>query len=165
MIEPTYHFTEAGALVLASSLVLFSSVPTQIAFALLLVSLVTVVGAHLSGQPLNHQLTALGGRFVRAGYTAPAYRLFALPGTTPPKPGLLRVRDGGVAIEIEVWALPRTAFGAFFRNVTPPLGIGTLLLDNGDATPGFICEPLAIEGARDISALGGWRAYLAAPRA
>jgi allophanate hydrolase len=121
---------------------------------------IAVVGAHLSGQPLNHQLTAPGGRFVRAARTAPSYRLHALPDTTPPKPGLVRVRDGGAAIELEVWSLPPAAFGAFVAKVPPPLCIGSLELDDGSRVSGFLCEGHAVEGAPDISRFGGWRNYL-----
>ena len=96
-----------------------------------------VVGAHLSGEPLNHQLTMLDGRFVRATRTAPVYRLYALPNTTPAKPGLARVDADGVAIEIEVWALSAEAFGTFVAAVPPPLCIGSLSLEDGSASPAF----------------------------
>ena len=118
-----------------------------------------VVGAHLSGQPLNHQLTDLGARLVRATTTAPVYRLFALAETSPPKPGLVRVSEGGAAIEIEVWALPRGAFGSFFANVRPPLCIGTIETAEGAPVAGFLCESHAVSGAADITSFGGWRAY------
>jgi allophanate hydrolase len=121
---------------------------------------VAVVGAHLSGEPLNGQLLELGAHLVRACRTAPLYRLYALPGTTPPKPGLLRAVNGpGGAIEVEVWELERAALGAFFRGVVAPLCIGTLELDDGERVPGFLCEAHATVGAEDITALGGWRAY------
>jgi allophanate hydrolase len=119
-----------------------------------------VCGAHLSGLPLNGQLTDLGGRLVRAARTAPHYRFFALPGTTPPKPGLVRVPEGGAAIEVEVWELPVDAYGRFVAAIPAPLGIGTLRLEDGEAVQGFLCEAFATAGARDITALGGWRAYL-----
>ena len=123
-----------------------------------------VVGAHLTGQPLNHELTGRGARLVRAGHTAPEYRLYALTGTVPAKPGLIRVRPGqGDAIEVEVWALDEAAFGGFVAAVPPPLAVGTLRLDDGGEVKGFLCEPLAVEGARDITGLGGWRSYLASP--
>jgi allophanate hydrolase len=118
-----------------------------------------VVGAHLGGQPLNHQLTELGARLLRTCRTAPVYKLYALPGTTPPKPGLVRVGEGGAAIEVEVWALARTALGSFFRGVVPPLAIGTLSLEDGSQVAGFLCEAHATVGALDISSFGGWRAY------
>jgi allophanate hydrolase len=120
-----------------------------------------VVGAHLTGEPLNHQLTDLGGRLVRTCRTAPRYRLYALPNTTPPKPGLVRLLDdSGHAIEIEIWELPRAAFGTFFPNVRPPLCIGTLETEDGEAVFGFLCEGHAVAGAQDISALGGWRKFV-----
>jgi allophanate hydrolase len=120
-----------------------------------------VVGAHLTGQPLNGQLTSLNARLLRTTTTTDAYRLHALAGTTPPKPGLVRVAPGaGAAIEVEVWALAPAAFGAFVAAIPPPLGIGTLLLADGSAVKGFICEPAALAGAKDITSFGGWRAYL-----
>jgi allophanate hydrolase len=120
-----------------------------------------VVGAHLSGEPLNHQLTKPGGVRVRAGRTAAAYKLFALPDTTPPKPGMVRVAAGeGVALEVEVWALPPAAFGAFVAGVPAPLCIGSVELDDGARVSGFLCEAHALAGATEISSFGGWRAYL-----
>jgi allophanate hydrolase len=123
--------------------------------------LLAVVGAHLTGQPLNHQLTGRAAQLVRTCRTAPIYKLYALANTTPAKPGLVRVDTGGAAIEVEVWRLTRSAFGDFVREVPPPLGIGTLTLDNGDTVKGFICEPIALQNATDITPLGGWRAYRA----
>jgi allophanate hydrolase len=122
-----------------------------------------VVGAHLAGQPLNHQLTRRGARLLTRTRTAPAYRLHALAGTVPPKPGLARSTDGdGAAIEVEVWELDTAAFGAFTAEVPPPLGIGTVELEDGTSVKGFICEPAGLAGATDITRFGGWRAYLAA---
>jgi allophanate hydrolase len=121
-----------------------------------------VVGAHLSGLPLNHELTALGGTFLRAAETTPDYRLFALPDTTPPKPGLLRAGGSGAAIAVEVWSLDAAAFGTFVSRIPSPLGIGTLRLADGTEAKGFLVEAVAVEGARDISSFGGWRNFLAA---
>ncbi len=124
---------------------------------------VAVVGAHLSGMPLNKQLTERGATLVRATETARDYRLFALPNTTPPKPGLLRVVTGlGHNIAIEIWQMPATAFGSFVALIPAPLGIGTLRLIDGSTVQGFICEPLDLNEARDVSSFGGWRAYIAA---
>jgi allophanate hydrolase len=117
-----------------------------------------VVGAHLSGEPLNGQLVQLGARLVRACKTASCYRLYALRGTTPPKPGLVRETEGA-PIEVEVWELDRGAFGAFFRDVAAPLCIGTVELEGGEKVAGFLCEAHAIADAVDITAFGGWRAY------
>ena len=123
---------------------------------------IAVVGAHLSGMPLNRELTALGGRLLSATATAPDYKFYALKGTVPPKPGLLRVAPGGgSAIAVEVWALSPAAFGSFVAAIPSPLSIGTLTLADGTAVKGFLTEPAAIEGARDISHFGGWRAYMA----
>jgi allophanate hydrolase len=120
-----------------------------------------VVGAHLSGQPLNRQLTELGGLLVRSCKTSPDYRLFALANTVPPKPGLVRVSSQGTAIEIEAWELTPEGFGTFMKGVPAPMCIGTLLLEDGERVHGFLCEPIALEGATDITQFGGWRAYLA----
>ncbi|WP_129786132.1 allophanate hydrolase [Promicromonospora panici] len=120
-----------------------------------------VVGAHLSGQPLNHQLVDRGGRLVASTTTAPGYRLFALE-TTPAKPGLVRVADGGAPIEAEVWELPTAGFGEFVASVPAPMTIGKVLLADGSEVSGFLCEPAALDGARDITASGGWLAHLAA---
>jgi allophanate hydrolase len=107
-------------------------------------------------------LQALGGRLLKATTTAPDYKLFALNGTTPPKPGLLRVQPGaGSAIEIEVWALSPAAFGAFVAAIPSPLSIGTLRLADGSDVKGFLVEATAIDDARDISHFGGWRAFVA----
>jgi allophanate hydrolase len=125
-----------------------------------------VVGAHLSGMPLNGELRAIGARLIERGATAPHYRLYALSGTRPPKPGLLRVKNGaGAAIEIEVWALSESAFGRFVASVPPPLSIGTLELDGGRPVKGFLVEAEATQGARDISSFGGWRAFMAQEKA
>jgi allophanate hydrolase len=122
---------------------------------------VAVVGAHLTGQPLNQQLVEARARLVRQCATAAGYRLFLLPGQKPEKPGLVRVLpDAGAAIEVEVWEMAPAAFGAFVAKVPSPLCIGTLLLEDGEAVHGFLCEPFAVAGALDISQYGGWRAYL-----
>jgi len=124
--------------------------------------LLAVVGAHLSGEPLNHQLTSRGGTLARACKTAPKYRLFALPGTTPPKPGLVRVVDGatdGVAIDVEVWRLQPAGFGAFVAAIPSPLGIAKIELEDGVHVSGFVCEAHATVAAQDISSFGGWRAF------
>ena len=122
---------------------------------------IAVVGAHLSGLPLNHELTGRGGVFLRRARTTADYRLYALPGTVPPKPGLLRVADGtGGPVEVEVWALDEAGFGAFVAAIPAPLGIGTLRLDDGTNPKGFLAEPVALEGAEDVTAYGGWRAYV-----
>jgi allophanate hydrolase len=123
--------------------------------------LLAVCGAHLSGLPLNPQLTQLGARLVRATRTAPHYQFYALPGTTPPKPGLVRVNNGGASIEVEVWELPADAYGRFVAAIPTPLGIGTLTLENGETVQGFICEACAVESARNITEFGGWRTFLA----
>ena len=127
---------------------------------------IAVVGAHLSGMPLNGELRAAGGRLIERTATAPHYRLYALAGTWPPKPGLLRVKNGaGAAIQVEVWALSEKAFGRFVAAVPSPLSIGTLELDGGRSVKGFLVEAEAVAGARDISSFGGWRAFMAQEKA
>jgi allophanate hydrolase len=121
---------------------------------------VAVCGAHMSGLPLNHELASRGARFLKACRTAPEYALHALAGGPPYRPGMVRKRGGGAAIELEVWALPRTAFGDFMAGIPSPLAIGSLALDDGSLVKGFLCEPWGLEGARDISHFGGWRGYL-----
>lgn len=121
-----------------------------------------VVGAHLSGMPLNHQLTDRRARLLRTTLTAPTYRLYALNGTQPPKPGLLRVAEGqGAGIEVEIWAVPVAQLGSLVAAIPSPLGIGRLMLADGGEVCGFVCEPFAVADAEDITRLGGWRAYAA----
>ena len=125
---------------------------------------IAVVGAHMSGLPLNGQLVQLGGRLESVGKTAPVYRFYALPGGPPHRPGMLRVADGpeggGGAIELELWSLPTESVGAFLRQIPAPLGLGTVTMADGSDVAGFLCESHATRDARDITALGGWRAYL-----
>jgi allophanate hydrolase len=124
---------------------------------------IAVVGAHLSGMPLNSQLTERGATLLRATTTSPAYRLYALPGTVPPKPGLQRVVEGneGAAIALEVWAVPLAQVGSFLALIPPPLGLGSVELADGSWVKGFICEGHALAGAQDVTHHGGWRAYVA----
>ena len=127
---------------------------------------IVVVGAHMSGLPLNRELTELGGRFSRVVQTKPDYRFYALPGGPPFRPGMLRVAPGtGVAIAAEVWTLSAQGFGAFVSRIPSPLGIGTLQLADGTTPKGFLVEAEAVRGAEDISAYGGWRAFMAAKAA
>ena len=121
-----------------------------------------VVGAHLSGLALNGELLALGATLRRNGRTASDYRLFALPGTTPAKPGLLRdPAFAGPGIAVEVWALEPAAFARFVAAIPAPLGLGRVVLQDGTAPSGFLCEAWATADAEEISASGGWRAFLA----
>ena len=121
-----------------------------------------VVGAHLGGMPLNGELKSLGARLLESALTAADYRLYALAGTRPAKPGLLRVApDAGAAIEVEIWALPAEPYGRFVAAVPAPLSIGTIRLADGRTMKGFLVEAAAVAGARDISSFGGWRAFLA----
>ena len=125
---------------------------------------VALVGAHMDGLPLNGEITALGGRLDRAAVTAPCYRLYALPGGPPQRPGLLRVAEGeGAAIALEVWRIPSGRIGALLAAIPAPLGLGTLRLADGTAPTGFLVEAEGVRGARDITGFGGWRAFLARP--
>jgi allophanate hydrolase len=120
---------------------------------------VAVVGAHLSGLPLNHQLTERGARLVATTQTAPSYRFYALPDGK--RPGLIQVADGGAAIDCEVWEMHASEFGSFVAGIPAPLGIGKLKLADGSTVNGFICEGMAVADAQDITGYGGWRAWLA----
>jgi allophanate hydrolase len=120
-----------------------------------------VAGAHLSGQPLNHQLTERGARLLGPARTAPGYRLYALD-TEPPKPGVVRVAAVGATLPGELWALSPAALGTFLAGIPRPMALGEIELDDGRTVVGFLCEPIALKGARDITATGGWRNYLAA---
>jgi allophanate hydrolase len=123
---------------------------------------IVVVGAHLSGLPLNHELTGAGGRLLRSCRTASDYRMFALPNTNPPKPGILRdPGHTGPGLDVEIWTLLPDAFGRFVARIPAPLGIGKIMLEDGTAVSGFLCEAHAITGAEEITSFGGWRNYLA----
>jgi allophanate hydrolase len=127
---------------------------------------IAVVGAHLAGQPLNHQLTSRGATLVATTRTAPVYRLVALA-TEPPKPGLIRVGGedpGAGAIEVEVWQVDEQGFATFVDEIPAPLCIGRVLLEDGSDVAGFLCEPIAVQGAPDITHYGGWRAFRADTR-
>jgi allophanate hydrolase len=117
-----------------------------------------MVGAHLSGMPLNHQLLARQAVFVKRTATARKYRLYELRNATPRKPGLVRT-ENGASIEVELWDMPLEAVGSFLAEIPPPLGLGTLELFDGRNVHGFICEGYAIENAIDITGYGGWRNY------
>lgn len=121
--------------------------------------ILAAVGAHMSGLPLNGELTRLGARFLKATHTAESYRLYALAGGPPKRPGLVYDADGA-AIALELWAMPSARFGEFLKGVPRPLGIGTVVLQNGDEVNGFICEGAGTLGAEDVTRHGGWRAYL-----
>jgi allophanate hydrolase len=121
---------------------------------------VMVCGAHMSGLPLNAQLLERGAWRVATKRTAPIYRFYALPGGPPFRPGLVRVANEGVAIDVEVWRMPMEHFGSFVAGIPAPLGIGKVTLEDGAVVSGFLCESLGITNATDISALGGWRQYL-----
>ncbi|MGH1412379.1 MAG: allophanate hydrolase [Pelagimonas sp.] len=119
---------------------------------------IAVCGAHMSGMALNHELTSRGGRLLQATHTAPRYRLYALAGGPPQRPGLLRI-EKGAKIELEVWALPKSAVGAFLEGIPAPLSIGTVELENGSKAHGFLVETTGVQGAEDITHLGSWRTY------
>jgi allophanate hydrolase len=123
-----------------------------------------VVGAHLTGMPLNHELTSRNATFLEATQTSPDYRLYALSGTKPPKPGLLRVAEGaGEPIAIEIWSMPVDAYGSFVAGIPAPLGIGTLRVKDGRQVQGFVVEAEAVKDATDITAYRSWRAFMSRP--
>jgi hypothetical protein len=121
---------------------------------------VAVCGAHMTGLPLNSQLSNLGGTFVKSTSTSANYQLFKLNGFNPLRPGLLRVTENGSAIALEIWQLPIENYGKFVAGVPSPLGFGTLTLADNSTVQGFMCEAYATQDATDISHLGGWRNYL-----
>lgn len=119
-----------------------------------------VCGAHLDGLALNWQLKLRGARLLEDTHSSPDYQLYALAGGPPYRPGMVRVKEGGAAIAVEVWELPSSELGSFLTAIPAPLGLGKVQLADGRWESGFICEPYGLEGAVDISHLGGWRAYL-----
>ncbi|MBW5444651.1 allophanate hydrolase [Cohnella sp. CFH 77786] len=119
-------------------------------------TLVAVCGLHMRGYPLEQQMREHGARFVREDATAPRYRLYRLP-TVPAKPGLIKQPGGGASIELEVWEMPKAAFGAFAAAIPAPLGIGKVELRDGSELPGFVCEAYAAAGSEDVTSFGGWR--------
>lgn len=125
------------------------------------VVLVAVCGAHMSGLPLNDQLLRLDAKLVSNTSTSADYRLYHLSDFQPSRPGMVRVTQGGAAIDLEVWEVSLSNYGAFVSAIPAPLGIGTLELADGSRVQGFLCESYAIEHAQDITAHGGWRNFLA----
>lgn len=123
---------------------------------------IAAVGAHMAGLPLNHQLTTRRAVLREQTKTAAQYRLFALAGGPPARPGLLRVESDGAAIDLEIWDVPVAEVGSFLALIPAPLGLGTIELTDGRRVQGFLCESAGLAGAQDISEFGGWRAYLAA---
>ena len=121
---------------------------------------VAVCGAHMSGLPLNHQLSGRKARQVASTRSAPEYRFFVLPGGPPERPGMVHVGAGGASVELEIWEVPADRFGSFVAGIPAPLGIGKVRLANGGEVPGFICEAAGAEGATEITELGSWRAWL-----
>ncbi len=122
---------------------------------------VVVCGAHLDGLPLNWQLKQRGGRLLESTHSSPDYRLYALAGGPPFRPGMVRVAEGGAAIEVEVWEIPSSELGSFLTGIPAPLGLGKVQLADGRWETGFICEPYGLDGAQDITGFGGWKAWLA----
>lgn len=121
---------------------------------------IAVVGAHLTGMPLNAQLTERGATLLQTTTTASSYRLYALPNTTPPKPGLKRVTTNGAAISVEVWDVPAAHVGSFLALIPAPLGLGKVELADGNWVTGFVCEGYVLDAAPDVTLHGGWRAYM-----
>lgn len=123
---------------------------------------ISVCGAHMSGLPLNHQLIELGASFVKATRTQKGYRLYNVPEKLPPRPGMVRDEQSDISLEMEVWSMPIENFGAFMIQIASPLCIGTVFLEDGSPTNGFLCESDALKKAEEISSYGGWRGYLKA---
>lgn len=121
---------------------------------------VAVCGAHMSGLPLNHQLTELDATFEKKTLTAKGYRLFNVPEKVPPRPGMVRDETSEASLELEVWEMPLENFGAFMTQIASPLCIGTVFLEDGSSVYGFLCENNALLEAEEITQYGGWRAYL-----
>lgn len=121
---------------------------------------IAVCGAHMTGLPLNHQLTELNATFVKATKTAQIYRLYEVPDKVPPRPGMVRDTQNGTSLELEVWSMPLENFGAFMIQISEPLGIGTVILEDGSSVYGFLCESDPIKDAKEITSYGGWRAYI-----
>lgn len=119
-----------------------------------------VCGAHMSGLPLNHQLTELDASFVKKIQTAKGYRLFNVPEKIPPRPGMIRDTQSQTIIELEVWQMPLENFGAFMLQIASPLCIGSVMLEDETFVYGFLCESDELKEAKEISSFGGWRAYL-----
>jgi allophanate hydrolase len=109
--------------------------------------------------PLNHQLTQVNGYFKQATKTAKRYKLYALAGGPPSRPGLVRDENGN-SIDVEIWSVPKSAIGGLLMQIPHPLGLGNVELISGEWVKGFICEPIAIQGAKDISELGSWRNFI-----
>ena len=125
--------------------------------------ILAVCGAHMSGLPLNGELTDRGASLIRTCRSAAKYRFYALEDFSPPRPGMVRAEAGdGHTVDMELWAVPAKRFGEFIAGVPSPLAIGTVELDDGSSVKGFLCEAYAVANARDISQLGSWRVYLAA---
>ncbi len=122
---------------------------------------VAVVGAHLTGQPLNSQLVERKARLIRTARTAAGYSFYALANTSPAKPGLIFDGEGVGAIEVEVWEMNEAEFGSFVALIPSPLGIGSVSLSDGTVVKGFLCEAYAVDRAENITSYGGWRAWLA----
>jgi allophanate hydrolase len=121
---------------------------------------IAVCGAHMSGLPLNHQLTELNATFVKATKTAKGYRLYDIPGKIPARPGMVREQKSESALELEVWSMPLENFGAFMVQIASPLCIGSVLLEDESVVYGFLCESDYLIGAKEITQYGGWRGYL-----
>lgn len=155
------HRTLAGARLGATDYRLALTPAVEVAANVSKTIQVAVVGAHLTGQPLNKQLVEREARLVRNAKTAPGYSFYALANTTPAKPGLVFDGLGAGGIEVEIWEMSEAAFGSFVALIPSPLGIGSLALSDGTTVKGFVCEAYAVEGARDITSFGGWRAWLA----
>lgn len=117
---------------------------------------IAVCGLHMRGFALEHQLTDLDATYLKTVKSAACYRMYELD-TTPAKPGMIMDKTNGKALEMELWSIPVSKVGAFLAQIPAPLGLGKIRLEDGTSTTGFICEPYAVAGAKDITDCGGWR--------
>jgi allophanate hydrolase len=120
-----------------------------------------VVAAHRTGQPLNPQLVALGGRYLRVTVTAPVYRLLALAGGDVPRGGLWWAGAVGASVEVELHELPLAAVGALLSLLPAPLAIGRVELADGSSVCGLLCAHRP-DDAVDVTRHGSWPRYLEA---
>ena len=121
---------------------------------------IVVCGAHMDKLPLNTQLTLRGATFSEATKTASKYALYKLPGDSPLRPALVEDEQNGQAIDVEVWSIPATELGSFVKCIPAPLGIGKITMSDGRELSGFVCTEGGTHGAENITAYGGWRAYI-----
>lgn len=120
--------------------------------------LLAVNGTLMRGLELNPNLLAVGATFVRETQTEPAYRIWSIHDRHP---GMVRVRSGGVAVAVEVWAVPPAGLASILQKEPSGLSIGKVKLADGSEVLGVLAEPILCEGQKEITSYGGWRNYTA----